>query len=282
MGYLHPIFVEHQPRGPRLPVLASLPHSGMYVPDEIASCFTPTQRGWLRNTDWYLQQVYSFLPALGVTVLEATHSRYVVDLNRDPCGDLFGDFWTSVVPERNAHGADVYDCAPASDSIRQRIAAYHEPYHRAIRERLAALVGEFGVALLLDLHSFMGPIENDVCLGDRVGMTCDPSITLAFQAALTEEGFNTVQNQIFSGGYIVKAHGKPPAAHALQIELRYTNYLDCTRIDEPEMPACEEARIKPVRDRLQRAIERVLMMAPQLGLTKQCTGAHPRARDLRH
>ncbi len=80
----------------------------MYVPPEIDRLFEEQHRHWLRNTDWYSPQLYNFLPELGVTMVEATHSRYVVDLNRDPSGELYGNFSRAVIAEKTADGAQVY------------------------------------------------------------------------------------------------------------------------------------------------------------------------------
>jgi N-formylglutamate amidohydrolase len=52
------------PRARELPVLASIPHSGLRVPDDIAASFTAEHAAWLRNTDWYLDRVYDSYPSL--------------------------------------------------------------------------------------------------------------------------------------------------------------------------------------------------------------------------
>ncbi|MEL6352083.1 MAG: N-formylglutamate amidohydrolase [Cyanobacteria bacterium J06627_28] len=76
------LFTILQPQGKSLPIVANLPHSGLLVPQEIADSFTEHQRQTLPNSDWHLQQLYSFLPSLGITIMQANYSRYVVDLNR--------------------------------------------------------------------------------------------------------------------------------------------------------------------------------------------------------
>ncbi|WP_240647609.1 N-formylglutamate amidohydrolase [Burkholderia lata] len=44
----------------------------------------PKHARWLCNTDWFLAELYAFLPEMGITTIMATHSRYVEDVNRDP------------------------------------------------------------------------------------------------------------------------------------------------------------------------------------------------------
>ncbi|WP_371930166.1 N-formylglutamate amidohydrolase [Bradyrhizobium sp. CCGUVB1N3] len=112
-------------RGKSVPVIASMPHSGTFVPPSIANAFTPLHRAWLRNTDWYLPMAYDFLPELGVTTIEAKHSRYVTDLNRDPEGLLFGSFHEAVIFDSMFDGTPIYQELPETLSLRQRLVDYH-------------------------------------------------------------------------------------------------------------------------------------------------------------
>jgi N-formylglutamate amidohydrolase len=65
------------------PLLVSMPHVGTHLPPEMARRMTDAARV-LPDTDWHLERLYNFLDALGASALVATHSRYVVDLNRPP------------------------------------------------------------------------------------------------------------------------------------------------------------------------------------------------------
>lgn len=252
------VCIQHAPKRKVVPIIASLPHSGLYVPPEIDRLFTRRHRQWLRNTDWYLPHLYSFLPELGVTMLEATHSRYVVDLNRDPSGELYGSFTRAVVAEATADGAPIYSEPPDPSALIGRVEAYHAPYHTVLRRILADTIERFGRALLLDLHSFMGPIHNDVCIGDRRGSACSTEVSDAFHNALIEEGFDVVRNAPFAGGYIVCAYANPPTVETLQLELRYTAYLDCAKIDEPGRPKLDPSRIATAQARLRPAFARAI------------------------
>ncbi len=112
-----------------------------------------------------------------------------------------------------------------------------------------------GRALLLDLHSFMGPTEHDVCLGDRRGTSCAAATVEALASALAAQGLDVSRNEPFPGGYITRHYGRPPAREAVQFELRYPTYLDCAHIDEPGRPSCDPARIAAVQRRLRPAFE---------------------------
>lgn len=68
---------------------------------------------------------YDFLPELGVTTIEAKHSRYVTDLNRDPEGLLFGSFHEAVIFDSMFDGTPIYQELPETLSLRQRLVDYH-------------------------------------------------------------------------------------------------------------------------------------------------------------
>ena len=68
------------------PLLISMPHPGTYVPPALAARFTAEARQ-VPDTDWHMERLYAFAKdELGASILVATHSRYVVDLNRPPDG----------------------------------------------------------------------------------------------------------------------------------------------------------------------------------------------------
>ena len=81
------------------PLLVSMPHTGTHVPEWLAPRLTRAAKG-LPDTDWHLEQLYNFVDDLGASVIVATHSRYVVDLNRPPDNaNLYpGQDTTGVVP----------------------------------------------------------------------------------------------------------------------------------------------------------------------------------------
>jgi N-formylglutamate deformylase len=65
------------------PLLVSMPHVGTHVPEPMLARLTPAAQA-LCDTDWHLERLYDFLEAIEASVLVATHSRYVIDLNRPP------------------------------------------------------------------------------------------------------------------------------------------------------------------------------------------------------
>jgi hypothetical protein len=63
------------------PLLVSMPHVGTYLPPAIAARLT-VEAHRVPDTDWHLDRLYAFAKEMGASILMATHSRYVVDLNR--------------------------------------------------------------------------------------------------------------------------------------------------------------------------------------------------------
>lgn len=251
---IQPVVRVSRSGGLEVPVVASLPHSGTYLPPAIEVLLEPEHRVWLRNTDWYLDQLYNFLPAMGVTVLTATHSRYVADVNRDPDEALFGTFFKAVVAETTAHGQPVYQTPPTADDLATRVERFHRPYHAAVDQELSRVQRRYGRALLIDLHAYMSPGDADVCLGNRHGTTTTPATLTAFAQGFESVQLSVAANEPWAGGYVVRRHAAMPSVEALQLELRYTTYLDCSTIDAPMRPRIDAAKWNLLQARLQHAI----------------------------
>lgn len=230
------LFVKHEPQGLVVPIVANLPHSGMYVPPEIAAQFTPQHLQALPNTDWHLDKLYRSLPDLGITVLQATHSRYVVDLNREAREPLFGDFWTCAIPEKTAFGVPIYQTMPTEEEVQERIRKFYNPYHNQLGKLLQKRIDQFGKVYLLDLHSFLGLITEEICLGNRNDQSCSEFLIATVEKGFSDKGYQVVRNKVFTGGYITRRYGNMPDVEALQIEVRYPVYLEEDQLDRPQPP----------------------------------------------
>ena len=220
-------------RGNR-PLLVSMPHTGTFVPDWLEKRLTPAARA-VPDTDWHLERLYGFLGELGASVLVATHSRYVVDLNRPPDNaNLYpGQDTTGLVPLDTFHKEPLYNGAlPDAAEIAERVEKYWKPYHSKLNEELQRLKAEHGYALLWDAHSifsvaprfFQGKLT-DFNLGTADGKSCAPGIGEALLKQV--EGYSAVLNGRFKGGYITRTYGKPADnIHAVQLELSEATYMD--------------------------------------------------------
>ncbi len=244
------LFTVLSPEREDIPIVANLPHSGLQVPDAIAHTFTAHQLKSLPNSDWHLQPLYDFLPSLGVTVMQANYSRYIVDLNRALKPPLFGSFWSAVVPEQTAFKQDVYLKKPSAEEVRSRIEQYYNPYHERLSEILEQAIAQHGKVYLLDLHSFMGLITDEVCLGNAKGKTCTEKMLDIVNNSFLNRGYQVVQNKVFTGGNIIRHYGQQPDIEALQIEIRYPVYLPDDQLEIETVPQWHGPRFDQAKAKL--------------------------------
>ncbi len=225
-------------RAGRVPLLVSMPHVGTLVPDDIAARMTEPARA-LPDTDWHVDQLYEFLDDLGAASLGATHSRYVVDLNRPPGGENLypGRDTPGLVPTDTFASEPIYRDGEAPDAaeITARVARYWQPYHDRLRTALEEMRDQHGVALLWEAHSIRSHVPRlfegqlpDLNLGTGGGTTC-PATTAAelLDIAQRTGGYSAVLDARFLGGYTTRHYGDPSAGvHAVQLELSQLTYMD--------------------------------------------------------
>lgn len=244
----------------RAPLLVSMPHVGLDIPDEIAG--TMTDHALTRaDTDWHVDALYDFLDEIGASTIAAVQSRYVIDLNRAPDGaDLYpGQDTTELCPTTSFHHVPLYrkDSEPDTAEITRRIEAYWRPYHAKLAAELARLKAEFGFALLWDAHSirsavprFFDGVLPDFNLGTAAGASCDEDLAArVFAVADEANDYSAVRDGRFKGGYITRTYGRPDAGfHAIQLELSQRTYMD----EAPPYPFRDDlaARVRPVLRRM--------------------------------
>ena len=221
----------------RTPLLVSMPHTGTHIPEWLAPRLSSAARA-LPDTDWHLEGLYDFLEDLGASVLVATHSRYVVDLNRPPDNtNLYpGQDTTGVVPLDTFHREPLYlpGFPPSDEEMGKRIETYWRPYHQRLQQALAETKAKHGYALLWDAHSIFSVLPRffrgelpDLNLGTADGKSCAPGIGEALAKAV--EGYSVVLNGRFKGGYITRRYGDPAnGVHAVQLELSEATYMEET------------------------------------------------------
>jgi N-formylglutamate deformylase len=211
-----------------------MPHTGTHIPDEIKERLTAAALA-LPDTDWHLEKLYDFLEDIGASVLVATHSRYVVDLNRPPDNaNLYpGQDTTGVVPVDTFHKEPLYaGPVPSAEEAALRIEAYWKPYHAKLHATLQDLKGRHGYALLWDAHSIFSEVPRffkgklpDFNLGTADGASCAAGIGGALLKHVEE--YSAVLNGRFKGGYITRRYGGPArGVHAVQLELSEATYME--------------------------------------------------------
>ena len=245
----------------RVPLLISLPHAGSHIPPALRERLQPRAAA-SEDTDWHLEALYAPLAErLGASLLVATHSRYVVDLNR-PSEDqpmYAGVNNTGLCPTTFFDGEPLYREGQEPDAAERaaRVQAYWQPYHQALAAELQRLRAAHGVALLWDGHSierelpwlFDGRLP-DLNLGSNAGAACGPRLREAVAAQLAaQQDYTQVVDGRFKGGYITRHYGRPAEhQHALQMEMVQATYMLEDKTHPAPRPLLEArvARVRPL------------------------------------
>ncbi len=220
------------------PLVVDVPHAGTYVPEAIAARLTPAARS-VPDTDWHVEKLFAFASEADTTLVVATHSRYVVDLNRDPSGAALypGADNTELCPTRTFADEPIYTAGSAPDrsEVAARRGDYFEPYHARLAAEIERVRSRHGYAILLDGHSILSRVPRffagrlpDLNLGTADGASCAPSVQACASLVLAgAAGFSGVVNGRFKGGYITRHYGAPARGiHALQLETAQACYMD--------------------------------------------------------
>jgi N-formylglutamate deformylase len=228
------------PEGSRVPLLLSVPHCGTQFPEELVAQYRPDHIKECDDTDWFVDRLYDFAPAMGITMITSTYSRWVIDLNRDPENKPLytdGRIITGLCPTTNFLGEPLYldnRKEVEQSEVERRKEKYYHPYHQKLDELLTDLKAEFGKVLLWDCHSIRQYVKTiyhenfpDLILGDADGISASPhTIELAFNG-LNSSGYSLSHNFPFKGGFITRHYGKPlENQQVLQLEMTKINYMD--------------------------------------------------------
>lgn len=250
------------------PLIVDVPHAGTFLPPALRERLTPVART-VPDTDWHVEKLYAFVPGTGATLLHATHSRYVVDLNRDPAGTaLYADADnTELCPTRTFANEAIYaHGVPSPDEIAARTRDCFAPYHRVLEEEIRRVRDRHGHVVVLDGHSIRAEVPRffagrlpDFNLGTADGRSCAPSLqSLAAGVLATSPPFTSIVNGRFKGGWITRRYGAPQdGVHALQLEMVQAAYMD-----EAPPFAWDAARARPLAAVLERLVAALVAWRP--------------------
>ncbi|OPX69188.1 MAG: N-formylglutamate amidohydrolase [Methanoregulaceae archaeon PtaB.Bin056] len=228
---------------PVLPLLISIPHGGVGVPDEAAERVALEPPALLYYSDPSSGRLFGFRERVRALV-SATVSRVIVDLNRPPY-HLPPRRRDGVVKFRTSLGDPVWKdgMQPDIQAIHGLLLRHYFPYHAEID----MLLEREEIAVALDCHSMVPvglPGQPDegkkrplICLGnngDRSGnprrgglCTCPPEwvrrLAGIFREHFPGEG-SVALNHPFSGGFISNAHYWHKGIPWVQIEVNRSLY----------------------------------------------------------
>lgn len=233
------------PTGNIVPILISVPHCGILFPDDIKNEYDQQMIARPDDTDWFVDKLYDFAPSLGITVIAANYSRWVIDLNRDPQSKpLYSDgrIITGLCPTTDFLGNSLYvdrRTEVTREEIDRRLNAYYWPYHQKIENILKDLKSKFGSVLLWDCHSIRQVVKTiqsekfpDLILGTADKTSAAPHLIDMALQSLGSGDYTLSHNSPFKGGHITRNFGKPATnQHALQLEMCKVHYMDDTEMN---------------------------------------------------
>ncbi len=240
---------------PSVPVLVSVPHAGRDYPDDVFAALRLPPSSLVRLEDRYADLLARGVLADKVPTIIAHRARAWIDLNRgerDIDVDMVrglskADYpmpgakqrgGLGLIPRRLSGEGDIWQRQLSREDVEARITNFHQPYHAAIAQTLAAMRDKFGVAILLDLHSMppilpaSGPPPRFV-IGDLFGRSASSRFTELLMAQISARGFPVALNHPYSGDHMLRHHAKVAHnIHALQLEVDRSLYLD-SQLREP-------------------------------------------------
>ncbi len=220
-----------------LPILISMPHNGFKIPSQISGVMEPYATK-SRDTDWFIDELYRFAISAEISTLKPEFSRYVIDLNRSPDDiSLYqGSDNTELCPTTQFDNYPIYldNWQPTQQVIEDRLQKYWFPYHQTLQGELERLKQLYPVVVLFDAHSIASKVPRffkgqlaDFNFGTNDGKSCSAELLEKIKQELSLDGYSSVYNGRFKGGYITRHYGKPAQGiHSIQLELSQATYMN--------------------------------------------------------
>jgi|SRR5215470_7371186 len=247
------------PAQQQVALVCASPHSGSDYPLEFLAASRLDPLTLRRSEDSFVDEIFGGAIELGAPLLKARFPRAYLDPNREPFEldpTMFAEPLPAYVNSRSprvqvglgtiarvvATGEEIYAHKLRFADAASRVERLYRPYHRALRQLLAATSERFAGYVLIDCHSMpstAGPGERefkrsgvDIVLGDCHGTSCHPIVMETAQRILAAKGYRVVRNAPYAGGFTTSHYGAPQAGrHAIQIEINRALYMDERRID---------------------------------------------------
>lgn len=193
----------------RLPILISVPHGGVTVPEKLRAKCLLSDEQITKDGDEFAQAIYEPLKNKVAAYVDTEIARAVLDMNRQE-GDLRKD---GIVKTHTCWDEPIWKQALTEAEIEWLIDTYHRPYHQQLSEQSKRSER----VLAVDCHTMaasgppVGPdpglVRPNVCLGNVNGRSCPDDWLEIMQAAFQcyFPGAVTI-NKPFSGGYITQSH----------------------------------------------------------------------------
>lgn len=234
------LFTIIEPKVKAVPFILSVPHCGVGFPDELKSHYKEDKMANPDDTDWFVHKLYNFASEMGITIIHANLSRWVIDLNRDPNSKpLYDDgrIITALTTSTDFFGNPIYkedSFIPDATEVKRRLKEYYWPYYRTIERIITDRKKEFGKVVIWDAHSIRRHVPTireepfpDMILGTNDGGSAGQEIIDAAYKTLKKGHYKVNYNDPFKGGHITRYFGNPKHnQHALQLEMNKIIYMN--------------------------------------------------------
>ncbi len=254
----------------RMPVIAHVPHASTLIGEHerrlIVLDDESLQREIVRLTDWDVDRLFSWVPDYGGQLFVNTLSRLVFDPERFADDELepAAAYGQGVAYTHTSDGAPLAEIS--AEERAARIRHLYEPYHEAFTTAVGDILEEFGMALILDCHSFptkplptetaTGEVRPNICIGTDAFHT-PPVLVESLEHAFRAEGLTVHRDSPFAGSIVPLAYlGTDPRVMSVMVEVRRDLYCD-------EATGERTAEFARVRALLERCVERALDKATQ-------------------
>jgi len=244
----NPVYSVKLPPTLNVPLLISVPHCGTRLTPDYPDCVAHPDILNVPDTDWYVHVLYDFAPSMGIPLIHANYSRYIIDLNRPLPGEpsLYEntDRVTELVSMKTFDKKNIYkeNRQPNDLDIQERIETYYHPYYDAIDKILDALRSKFKTVMLYDGHSIKGHVSSiqeepflDYLPGNRSGKTCPDIFMETIQSVVKQHNRTCATNFPFQGGNITRHfYSKSKGIITFQLEISQRIYMNEETLEKPE------------------------------------------------
>lgn len=206
----------------KLPLIISVPHAGLTVPQEARDYCALAPEQILADSDEGAAEIYDLKSEVAAHITTDV-ARAIVDMNRAE-DDRGRD---GIVKTHTCYNARVYRQPVSEDVVEILLERYYRPYHQRLLE--SAADAKFGV----DCHTMaaVGPpsaTDSDcerpnICLSNAHG-TCPQDLFEKMVHCFKKSFDSEISvNQPFKGGYIIRSHSSE--LPWVQVELSRTPFL---------------------------------------------------------